>query len=203
MFDVLIIGGGVSGMSCALLLGSAQHKPFAADKKIGVLTHQKASSLQNAVFHNAYGIAAGTTGASLLVESKTHLATSYPHVIQLENLKITAISGDLNHFTLTTHTGETLESRRVVLAIGAGNPFPIAGLASFIIPHQKAHPDKNRLQLRNTDHVVKPGLYVCGTLAGWRSQLPIAAGSGASVATDILTEWNDGIPVQVHDSLNH
>ncbi|MEY2630422.1 MAG: hypothetical protein RLZZ469_1319, partial [Bacteroidota bacterium] len=34
MYDVLIIGGGVSGMSCALLLGSAQHKPFAVDKKI-------------------------------------------------------------------------------------------------------------------------------------------------------------------------
>ena len=202
MFDVLIIGGGVSGMSCALLLGSAQHKPFAADKKIGVITHQKASSLQNAVFNNAYGIPAGTTGASLLAESKTHLAAMYPHVIQLENLKIGAISGELNQFTITTLTGEILESRRVVIAIGAGNPFPIAGVESYIIPHQKAHPDKNRLQLRNTDHMVKPGLYVCGTLAGWRSQLPIAAGSGASVATDILTEWNDGIPVQVHDSVN-
>lgn len=202
MFDVLIIGGGVSGMSCALLLGSAQHKPFAANKKIGVITHQKASSLQNAVFNNAYGIPAGTTGASLLAKSKTHLATLYPHVIQLENIKITAISGELNQFTVTTLTGEILESRRVVIAIGAGNPFPIAGVESYVIPHQKANPDKNRLQLRNTDHMVKPGLYVCGTLAGWRSQLPIAAGSGASVATDILTEWNEGIPVQVHDSVN-
>jgi L-2-hydroxyglutarate oxidase LhgO len=32
MYDVLIIGGGVSGMSCALILGSAKSKPFAADK---------------------------------------------------------------------------------------------------------------------------------------------------------------------------
>jgi hypothetical protein len=30
--------------------------------------------------------------------------------------------------------------------------------------------------------------------------LPIAAGSGAAVATDILTLWNGGVHVQVHDS---
>jgi hypothetical protein len=40
-----------------------------------------------------------------------------------------------------------------------------------------------------------------GTLAGQRSQLAIAAGSGASVATDILSLWNEGKPVQVHDAL--
>ncbi len=33
-FDVLIVGGGVSGMSCALVLGSAKNKPFAAEKKL-------------------------------------------------------------------------------------------------------------------------------------------------------------------------
>jgi hypothetical protein len=47
MFDVLIIGG-VSGISCAL--GSAKIKNFAADKEVGVFTHQKSSSLQEAVF---------------------------------------------------------------------------------------------------------------------------------------------------------
>jgi hypothetical protein len=50
MFDVLIIGG-VSGISCAL--GSAKIKNFAADKEVGVFTHQKSSSLQEAVFNNA------------------------------------------------------------------------------------------------------------------------------------------------------
>lgn len=33
MFDVLIIGGGVSGISCALVLGSAKNKRFASEKK--------------------------------------------------------------------------------------------------------------------------------------------------------------------------
>lgn len=69
------------------------------------------------------------------------------------------------------------------------------------MPHQKAAPEKNRLQLKNEDYVVKPGIYVVGTLAGLRSQLVIAAGSGAAVATDIMTLWNDNKPVQVHDAL--
>ncbi len=47
-FDALIIGGGVAGMQCALLLGSAKEKAFAADKKVGIIMHQKASHLQNA-----------------------------------------------------------------------------------------------------------------------------------------------------------
>jgi hypothetical protein len=42
---------------------------------------------------------------------------------------------------------------------------------------------------------------VIGTLAGWRSQLAIAAGSGAAVATDILTLWNNGVQTHSHDSI--
>ena len=33
-FHVLIIGGGVAGLQCALILGSAEKKPFAMGKKI-------------------------------------------------------------------------------------------------------------------------------------------------------------------------
>jgi hypothetical protein len=55
---------------------------------------------------------------------------------------------------------------------------------SFVEPHQN-HCQKNK-ELHNTDHKVAEGIYVA-ELAGWRSQLSIAAGSGAAVATDILT----------------
>ena len=56
-----------------------------------------------------------------------------------------------------------------------------------------------RIQLINKDHLIQKGLYCCGTVAGWRSQFAIAAGSGASVATDILTLWNDGNHTKIHD----
>ena len=200
MFDVLIIGGGVSGVSCSLILGSARSKPFASDKKIGVITHQKASSLQDALFHNAYGIPSGKLGSELLIESLSHLKEVYPHIEQIPNEKVLKIEGENGNFSVTTNKN-TYYTKLVVIGIGAGNPFTIEGLEAYVIPHQKANPEKNRIQLKNHDHLVKEGVYVCGTLAGWRSQLAIASGSGAAVGTDILTLWNDGVHVQVHDSI--
>lgn len=200
MFDVLIIGGGVSGMSCALVLGSAHKKPFVTDKKIGIITHQKASSLQDALFNNAYGIPAGKLGSELLTESIEHLQNQYPHIDQIEGEKVLKIEGKAGNFTVVTNKNSYI-SKIVVISIGAGNPFTIEGLDEYVIPHQKTIPEKNRIQLRNNDHKVTEGVYVTGTLAGWRSQLSIASGSGAAVATDILTLWNNGVHVQAHDSI--
>lgn len=200
MFDVLIIGGGVSGMSCALVLGSAKNKAFAADKKIGIFTHQKASNLQDAVFNNAYGIPAGKLGSELLEESTQQLASLYPHVEQIENEKVMKIEGEYPNFTVITNKN-SYQAKTIVVAINATNTFAIEGLMDYVIPHKKAIVEKNRIQLKNEDHLVTEGIYVAGTLAGLRSQLSIAAGSGASVATDILTLWNNGAHSQVHDSI--
>lgn len=200
MFDVLIIGGGVAGVSAALIFGSAKEKSFMADKQIGIIAHQKASSLQNALFNNAYGIAPGTLGRNLLNSSLEHLQNLYPQILQIEGEKVVRISGEFNNFTITTNKN-TYHSKLIMIGIGAGNPFTIEGLENYIIPHKKAAPEKNRIQLENNDHLVTEGIYAIGTLAGHRSQLVIAAGSGASAATDVLTLWNNGKPVQVHDAV--
>lgn len=200
MFDVLIIGGGVSGISCALILGSANTKPFVTDKKIGIFTHQKSSNLQEALFNNAYGIPAGTLGSALMKESIQQLGTQYPHVLQIENEKVLKIEGTSGNFIVVTNKKSYL-AKALVVAINSSQTFAIEGLMQYVIPHKKAIPEKNRIQLENNDHLVTEGIYVAGTLAGCRSQLAIAAGSGASVATDILTLWNNGIHTQVHDSI--
>jgi thioredoxin reductase len=200
MFDVLIIGGGVAGVSAALIFGSAKEKSFMANKQIGIIAHQKASSLQNALFNNAYGIAPGTLGRNLLNNSLEHLQNLYPQILQIEGEKVVRISGEFGNFTITTNKN-TYHSKLIMIGIGAGNPFTIEGLENFIIPHKKAAPEKNRIQLENNDHLVTEGIYAIGTLAGHRSQLVIAAGSGASAATDVLTLWNNGKPVQVHDAV--
>ncbi|UFH47511.1 NAD(P)/FAD-dependent oxidoreductase [Flavobacterium galactosidilyticum] len=200
MFDVLIIGGGVSGMSCSLVLGSANKKPFVTDKKIGIFTHHKASSLQEALFNNAYGIPAGKLGSDLLKESTEQLSTTYPHIAQIPNEKVLKIEGHFPEFTVTTNKS-SYKTRLIVVGIGAANTFDIQGLIQYVEPHQKSLPEKQRIQLKNNDHKVAEGIYVIGTLAGWRSQLAIAAGSGAAVATDILTLWNGGTQTHSHDSI--
>jgi thioredoxin reductase len=202
MFDVLIIGGGVSGLSCALVLGSAHKKAFAADKKIGIVTHQKTSSLQEALFNNAYGIAPGKLGSDLLVESTEQLATLYPHVIQISDEKVMAVNGTAPNFSVITNKN-TYHTKAIVVAIGYSNTFAIEGLMDYVETHSKAIAEKQRIQLKNHDHKVAEGIYAAGTLAGWRSQLAIAAGSGAAVATDILTLWNNGIDSQSHDSIKN
>lgn len=200
MFDVLIIGGGVAGISCALVLGSASRKSYAADKKIAIITHQKTSSLQEALFNNAYGIPPGKTGAELLAESTKHLTDHYPHVVQIPGEKAMRVEGTYGNFSVVTNKG-TYKTKMIVVAVGYSNTFAIEGLMHYVVPHRKTHPEKNRVQLENLDHKVAEGVYVAGSLAGWRSQLAIASGSGAAVATDILTLWNQGIPSHSHDSI--
>ncbi|WP_174442406.1 FAD-dependent oxidoreductase [Kordia zhangzhouensis] len=200
MFDVLIVGGGVSGMQCALVLGSAKEKPYAKGKKIGIILHQRASHLQNALFNNVLGLPEGKTGASILQEGKLHLQRVYPHVLQIEQEKVVRVTGEAGNFQIET-TKEAYQSKIVIIALNYAKPFTIEGLEEFIAPHPRAAIEKDRVYLKNQDHLIKKGLYVCGTIAGWRSQFAIAAGSGAQVATDILTLWNDGNHTKVHDKV--
>jgi len=201
VYDVLIIGGGVSGISCALVLGSAHKKSFVQDKKIGIITHQKTSSLQEAIFYNAYGVSSGKLGSELLIESKEQLKELYPHVTQIAAEKVLKVTGEYPNLTVTTNKN-LYQTKSIVVAIGYSNTFDIEGLNQFVEPHKKALVEKQRIQLKNEDHKVAEGIYVVGTMAGWRSQLAIAAGSGAAVATDILTLWNDGISSHSHDSIS-
>lgn len=201
IFDCLIIGGGVSGMQCALVLGSAKNKPFAIDKKIGIIAHQRASHLENALFNNVLGLSPKTLGVDILSDGKEQLATLYPHISQVEKEKVISVNKIDNVFRVKTNK-DIHQSKIVILALNYSKPFTIKGLDEFIIPHKKANSEKNRIQLKNKDHFIKKGLYCCGTIAGHRSQFAIAAGSGASVATDILTLWNDGNHTKVHDKID-
>lgn len=200
MFDALIIGGGVSGMQCALILGSAKNKPFTIDKKIGFIIHQKASHLENALFNNVLGLHPKSLGKDILSQGKEQLTNLYPHISQIENEKVLSIKKTDEAYSIETNKN-TFYSKIVIIALNYSKPFSINGLEEFLIPHKKANIKKDRVQLKNENHLIKTGLYCCGTIAGHRSQFAIAAGSGASVATDILTLWNNGDHVKVHDKV--
>ena len=199
-FDVLIIGAGAAGLSCALVLGSAKDKPFAKDKKIGIIAHQKTSHLQTALFNNVLGFKPGTLGEDILKDGTQQLKDLYPHVTQIDNEKVTRIEQNTDGFKVTTNKNE-YSSKIVVIAVGYTNLFTIKGLENYIEPHPRAAKEKDRIWLKNTDHLIEDNLYVAGTLAGWRSQFAIASGSGAHVATDILTLWNGGKHTKVHDKV--
>ena len=200
MFDVLIIGGGVAGMQCALVLGSGLKKPYAINKKVGVIMHQRSSHLQNALFNNVLGLPTGTLGSNVLAAGKNQLTTNYPNITQIEGEKVISITIQ-NHFHIVKTIKNEYKTQVIVLALNYAKPFIIKGLEAYLEPHQRAKASKDRIQLRNKNYLITKGVYVCGTLSGCRSQFAIAAGSGASVATDILTLWNNGAHSQVHDKI--
>ena len=200
VFDCLIIGGGVSGMQCALVLGSAKNKPFAASKNIGIIMHQRASHLENALFNNVLGLSPKSLGKDILTQGKDQLTTLYSSISQIEKEKVISVDEIEGTYFVNTNKN-TYQSKIVILALNYSKPFTIKGLDEFLIPHKKVNISKDRIQLKNNGHFIKDGLYCCGTIAGHRSQFAIAAGSGASVATDILTLWNDGNHTKVHDKI--
>ena len=199
-FDALIIGGGAAGLSCALVLGSAKDKAFAKDKQIAIITHQKTSHLQTALFNNVLGLEPGTLGSAILDDGKAQLATLYPHIHQIDKEKVTAIEKHAENYSITTNKNTYL-SKIVVIAVGYTNLMTITGLEHYIEPHPKVAIEKDRIWLKNEDHLIEKGLYVAGTLAGWRSQFAMACGSGSHVATDILTLWNNGKHTKIHDKI--
>ena len=201
MLDVLIIGAGAAGMSCGLVLGSAKNRPYVLNKKIAIVTHQKTSHLQTALFNNVLGISPGTTGASILESGKKQLKDLYPHITQIENEKVSDIVKKPNYFEVSTNKS-SYKAKIVVVAVGYTNLMTINGLEDYIEPHPRTEKEKNKIWLKNINHLVAENLYVAGTLAGWRSQFAIASGSGAHVATDILTLWNDGKHTKVHDKIS-
>ena len=198
MLDTLIIGGGAAGLSCALVLGSGLKKPFAKGKEVAIITHQKTSHLQNALFNNVLGLKPGTLGKDILTDGIQQLSSLYPEVIQIENEKVNEISKTPKGYLVITNKKKYI-TKRVVITIGYTNLLNIKGLENYIKPHPRAAIEKDRIWLENTDHLIEDNLYVAGTLAGWRSQFAIASGSGAHVATDILTLWNNGKQTKIHD----
>ena len=147
MYDALIIGGGAAGLSCALVLGSAKNKPFAENKNIAIITHQKTSHLQNALFNNVLGLKPETTGASILESGKAQLQTLYPHVEQIDKEKVCEISKTKHGFSVLTNK-HSYDAKIVVIAVGYTNLITIKGLEAYIEAHPRAAIEKERIWLK-------------------------------------------------------
>lgn len=201
-YDVIIVGGGVSGLSCAITLGSAiEHEmEFFKDKSILVIDSGK-SDLRKAMLNNVPGVKRGTLGDELLQNIKAQ-AMEYPCIKIIEDI-VNSIEKPNAFKVSTTHNGE-FEADIVVLASGF-QAFDIKGLELNVVENPLS-PKPGRVMIKTNEHFealdknnnVVVNLYVAGLLAGFSSMYMAAAGSGVQVGINILNKYA-GKPVVIHD----
>ena len=124
VYDAIIVGGSAAGLSTALILGSAVHKPFVKNKKIGLIAHQKSAHLKSALLNNVLGIAPGTKGQEVLDQGMLQLEKLYPSVELLKKEKVKGVVQQESFFTIQTNKGE-YQSKIVVIAVGYAADFSI------------------------------------------------------------------------------
>ncbi len=193
-YDVVIIGGGASGLSAAITLGSGAEKlEFVADKKVLVVDAGK-SHLKAAQLFNAAGVEKGAKGVELLAGLRER-ATSYPN-IEVVDGTVKAVSGSAGAFKVSTEEVE-YDAAIVVFATGMAT-IEIDGLGANIVPNKRATKPNTWMIEGSESGSIAEGKYVTGVATGASSMFTVAAGLGAQTATDIISSWTDKYVV-IHD----
>jgi glycine/D-amino acid oxidase-like deaminating enzyme len=192
MYAVAVIGGGVSGLSCALTLADgAKRFDFAKGKKFLVVDSGSSDALK-ALLNNVPGVKKGTTG-------EEYLSFLRAQVEEFEDVNL--VEGEVEEvvkagesFKITLADGREFEAEIVIFATGF-HAFPIKTDLVEVIPHPKS-PRPGKIALKPRAEKV----FVCGNAAGEITMVATAAGSGVSVACDILSMWAGRVVVP-HDSI--
>ncbi len=123
MYDCLIIGSGVAGISAALTL-KANGKSFLLFGKKNLSDKiEKAESVRN------YPAFLGGTGKALAEALKTQLENEE---IPVKEEKVNGVYALQNRFTLTTQSGGLYEGKTVILASGVESVKQIEGEDTFL-----------------------------------------------------------------------
>jgi len=195
-YDVVIVGGGASGLSCALTLASARGRGWvwAEDRRYLVLDTGR-SDMNRAMFNNVPGVPQGTLGKEMIDKIKEQIK-SYGGVDFAED-KVLRVEGEKGNFKILTESGKEYQSEFVGLASGF-HRFDIECEGVEVVDNPKS-PKPGRVMVKHDgDYRIRDGLYVAGLLAGASSMFTAAAGTGVQVAINILSEWA-GKPIVIHD----
>lgn len=194
MYDVIIIGGGVSGLGAALTLGSCEGSKLGGFKTL-VLDNGK-SDLKKAKLYNVPYLKQGESGENALEMLKND-ALKFKSV-SFKNAEVMSVDGKYGEFNVKTED-ETYSANSVVLATGTHNlDITLNGENIPTKPHELIpKPGKIRVEYSGRNELAE-GLYVAGLLSGVTTMYATALGSGVEVASAIISKKAGKVAV-IHD----
>ena len=193
-YDTAIVGGGASGLSCALTLVSARGRGWQwAEGRRYIVFDTDNSDLKKALLRNVPGLD-NVLGTDLLQKIREQI-DQWGGVDFLQE-EVKSIQKKEEGFELQTASGKTFTADYVVLA-GGFHSFNIEGLQVEVVENPKS-PKPGRVMIKHKDFEVDKNLFVTGTLAGLSSHFISCAGSGVEVAIEILSRFA-GKRIVIHD----
>jgi Thioredoxin reductase len=194
MYDVIIVGGGASGLACALTLASSRGRGWSwAEGRTYLVFDTGESDLHKAYLKNVPGVQP-MTGTQLLEVIREQIKNWGG--VEFSNEKVVEIKKDGEVYKVYTETGKEYSAKYVVLA-GGFKEFSIKGLELEVVENPKS-PKPGRVMIKHKDFEAMPNLFVVGTLAGLSSHFTSCAGSGVEVAIEILSRMA-GKRIVIHD----
>lgn len=178
--DVLVIGGGVSGLSCALYTSKAGLNTV-------VLEHGESQLKSVKMVHNIPGIQKGISGADWLESARTQVfsAGGAIHTGKVESVTVTD-----RPYTAITTEGRLWSSQYLVIAVNLG--YPLLESLGFEVAVNEHVPSKKIRKVSKVGYDGKshlPGVFFAGLLTDLPSQTVIAAGQGAFVGVQIASDF--------------
>ncbi|PWI57220.1 NAD(P)/FAD-dependent oxidoreductase [Sulfoacidibacillus thermotolerans] len=178
--DVLIIGGGVAGLSCALYTRKAGMKTL-------VLDQQKSQISQVKAVFNYPGVAQPISGDQWLSEARQQVTQLGGEIV---TATVTGFTTKDRPYTVQTEDGQSYTAPYLVLAVNLG--YELLTKHDFTLSVNEHVPSKKIRYVNETSFDGKTpyeGIYVAGLLANVPSQSVIAAGQGAFVGVQIASDF--------------
>ncbi len=170
MKDVVVIGGGPAGMSAALVLGRGK-------KQVLLIDEEKP---RNAVTHASHAFLTqdGISPADFRDKGRKDLL-KYP-TISIKTDKVQSIEkSEVDSFKVTVESGETIDTKNVVLAAGLKETLPNVegiehyyGTSIFSCPFCDGWEMKDKPLILITETIT--GLHVSQLLKNWTNDLIVA-----------------------------